>query len=152
MAMGRASHTATLLLNNKVLIAGGDAGVYDAGVYAQTSCSTGFSTASAELYDPLDGTIVATGSMSVPTEGHTATLLVNGTVLIAGGLNVGKDLLASAELYDPVSGSFTAVGSMSVTREGHTATLLSNGTVLIAGGSTVTDHIGSVLASAETYP
>ena len=64
---------------------------------------------------------------------HTATLLPNGQVLVAGGFNSGI-ALASAELYDPATGLWTATGSMATAREFHTATLLPNGQVLVAGG------------------
>ena len=63
---------------------------------------------------------------------HTATLLPNGKVLVAGGNNSG--ILTSAELYDPASGSWSATGSLNTARYQHTATLLPNGKVLVAGG------------------
>ncbi len=66
--------------------------------------------------------------------GHTATLLRNGRVLVAGGENGDPDVAASAELYDQASGTWIATGNMTRPRLGHTATLLSDGTVLVAGG------------------
>ena len=65
---------------------------------------------------------------------HTATLLPNGKVLVAGGYD-SDGYLASAELYDPASGTWTATGSLATARYRHTATLLPNGKVLVAGGS-----------------
>jgi Galactose oxidase, central domain len=79
---------------------------------------------------------------------QTATLLPNGKVLIAGGMERNGKWDASAELYDPRSGSFVATGSMSVSRACHTATLLPEGKVLIAGGS---DGSGANLSTAELY-
>ncbi len=123
MTAARQGHTATLLPNGQVLIVGGSQGV-------------GFRTelASAELYDPVSSAFHSTGSMRTPREGHTATLLRDGRVLIAGGSPNGRTSTDSAEIYDPKSGRFTAVGRMTVPREAHTATLLRNGKVLIAGG------------------
>ena len=69
---------------------------------------------------------------------HTATLLPNGQVLVAGGHGNGR-LLASAELYDPATGTWTATGSLATARGYHTATLLPNGKVLVAGGYNGTD-------------
>jgi hypothetical protein len=64
---------------------------------------------------------------------HTATLLPNGKVLVAGGTG-SSFALASAQLYDPASGTWSPTGSMVSARTGHTATLLSNNKVLVAGG------------------
>ena len=162
-------HTATLLPNGKVLVAGGynDSGMlasaelYDpaSGTWTATGslatardvtrrrccptarCSSrgAWLTAqllrSAELYDPASGTWSATGSLATARYYHTATLLPNGKVLVAGGHRQRRRLLASAELYDPASGTWSATGSLVTARYCHTATLLPNGKVLVAGGS-----------------
>jgi hypothetical protein len=127
-------HTATVLQNGSVLIAGG--GNYSGLV------------AAAELYSPTTGTFTVTGSLNTPREFHTATLLPNGMVLIVGGTNSSSALLASAELYNPATGTFTVTGSLHTARDYHTATLLSNGMVLVAGGN---GGNSTTLASAELY-
>ena len=99
MTTVRFSHTATLLNNGQVLIAGGDAGIL-----------------SAELYDPTTGIFTATGSMDDGRENQTATLLSNGQVLIAGGNDS-----TLAELYLP--GTLTPTGFVSITVTPSTPTL-----------------------------
>ncbi|MCI0745855.1 MAG: immunoglobulin domain-containing protein [Verrucomicrobia subdivision 3 bacterium] len=121
MKTARNFHTATLLPNGKVLVAGG------------------FSTGtSAELYDPATDTWTVTGSLRAARVYHQATLLPNGKVLIAGSLQNGGagQPSTSAELYDPATGTWTLTGPMKQARIFSTATLLPNGKVLVAGGGT----------------
>jgi hypothetical protein len=140
---GRIQHTATLLANGMVLLAGGEEFTVDPETTTVIS--------SVELYDPgTDGFAPAT-SLIVKRENHTATLLEDGTVLIAGGSG---STPASAELYEPDTGEFVPTGFLATLRESHTATLLPNGQVLIAGGFGETGGFGSSsspLASAELY-
>ncbi len=88
----------------------------------------------------------ATGGLGTTRYHHTATLLKDGTVLLAGAPG-----LASAEKYDPGTGKFTpTTGSMSVDRDGHTATLLNTDKVLITGGTDVYNN-NAALATAEVF-
>ncbi len=160
----RSDHTATLLTNGLVLVAGGD------NFSGQTN--------EAELYNPATGTWTATGSMTNARTWHAAALLPNGKVLVAGGYNsvsyltncelynaatgtwtntgslnyariqftltvlpsgkvlaVGGDGGGICELYDPVAGTWAITGTNAIGHQNHTATLLTNGLVLVAGGS-----------------
>ena len=146
MLQARSGHTATLLANGKVLVAGG-------------SDADGNWLASAELYDPAAAPPTSPwssgGNMVETRSGHTATLLSDGRVLLTGAAYGRETALASAELYDPYTGEFTSAGSMAERRGGHTATLLSNGKVLVAGGLNNVKKgprfKANYLASAELY-
>jgi len=138
MLVPRANHTATLLLDGTVLMAGGlnieniDGNEFD------------FPISSAELFDATSGTFVPTGSMATARSGHHATLLANkalaktasyGKVLVTGGGG------QTAELYNPASRLFTETGPLLVIRNGETATLLNTGEVLVVGGGTATAEL-----------
>jgi uncharacterized repeat protein (TIGR02543 family) len=135
MATARYCHTATLLADGKLLVAGGF--IFD---------GSGSNVTSAELYDPATGLWSTTGSMNNARYNHTATLLANGKVLVVGGYS-GNSSLTSAELYDPSTGLWSMTGSLATGRYAHTATLLANGKVLVAGGK----EGGSALSSTELY-
>jgi hypothetical protein len=149
----RQFHTATLLPDGRVLIAGGYASSEPAtSSIILASVRTAETSASvldtAEIYDPGTGTFAQTGSMSTFRDHHTATLLADGRVLVAGGGGEGYASSTSADIYDPATGRFTKTGSMRTGRWLHTATLLDDGRVLILGGRSPRD---SVYDSAEIY-
>lgn len=96
------------------------------------------------------GTLQPTGTLNDARYTHTATLLNDGRVLVAGGLERDGKALDSTEIYDPARGRFTIAGRLTTKRVGHTATLLNDGRVLITGGSDNTFYFGA-LASAEIY-
>jgi hypothetical protein len=136
-----ANHTATLLPTGKLLAAGGDIDIGSIGGISLVP------VAFAELYDPATGLWTTTSSMHFVHDYHTATLLTNGLVLIAGGGSNFGSSTNCAELYQPSSQTWTAAATMNVPRQHHTATLLPNGQVLAAGGSGNT----GLLASTELY-
>src|SRR5579864_151782 len=80
------------------------------------------------------GSITPAGEMLQPRSGHSATLLPDGRVLIAGGMRRNQDFYKSAEIYDPETGKFQPTGEIHERRVGAIAVLLGSGKVLIAGG------------------
>ncbi len=130
----RSVHTATLLANGKVLIAGG---------MRTSTPGNGTNINSCEIYNPVSGIFSLAQNMSLPRASHAATLLTDGSVLISGGAWNNRN----CERYDFTSNTWSQTGDMTVTRRSsHTATLLHNGKVLLAGG--YTDAISS---SAELF-
>jgi hypothetical protein len=119
----RMAHTATLLPNGKVLVVGG----------FEPSANTHVSFASAELFDPATGTWSPTGALQTARRYHSATLLPDGKVLVAGGIGSGSEdpVLASAELYDPVSGAWSPTSNLAMASSEHSALLLPNGKTLV---------------------
>jgi len=137
MSTKRGRPEATLLHDGNVLVTGG-----------ADSGGAGTNITSAEIFDAANVRFRATGSMHQARVAHTATLLVDGRVLIAGGR--GSEVTASAEIYDPKTGTFTETGRLLAARYKHTAGLLPDGRVLIAGGSNDHDWNGT-MSSAEVY-
>ena len=125
----RCRHTATVLPDGRVLIAGG----------YHTAVLSGV-----QIYDPATNSWFAAASMKNPREQHAAVLLPDGRVLVVGGY--GTRPLASAEVYDPTGNIWSAAAPMRGPRFGHTAVLLPDGSVLVTGGS---DQ--APLSSSEVY-
>jgi hypothetical protein len=138
MLTKRGRPEATFLRDGNVLITGGG-GDDDGG---------GSGITSAEIFDAATLKFHVTGAMHFARIQHTATLLPDGRVLVAGGR--GSEVNASAEIYDPKTGTFHETGGMMTARYKHTAGLLPDGRVLIAGGSDERDWHGT-LSSAEIY-
>lgn len=163
LALGRMGHSATLLKDGRVLVAGG--------VVVQASKDNPgrlAATDTAEVYDPATGRWTPAGKMPAGRWEHAATLLDDGTVLVTGGRDatggharsadgktvVGVPALQDAVIFDPRAGTWTTVPHlMGSRRTAHTATLLADGTVLIAGGAADADHSGGgePVAGAELY-
>jgi Galactose oxidase, central domain/Kelch motif len=141
MTVRRTLHTATKLLDGRVLITGG---------LVVSALPTRVSLATAEVFDPATGSFVSVGSMSGARADHRAVLLSDGRVLVMGGtsLNPGG-AVATAEVFDPATGAFSPTGGLSQARYDFTATRLYDGTVLVAGGQT--DNFGQAVTTAEVY-
>jgi len=92
----RTGHTATLLANGQVLIVGGT-----------TAADGGHTLATAEIWDPATMTFASAGAMADARQGHTATLLPDGRVLVAGGHD-DRVALASTEVWDPATRAFVS--------------------------------------------
>ena len=139
MAVERGEHTATLLGDGRVLVAGGH-NIRPAGPDSVLSAT--------EVYDPVAETWTPARPLAAARFGHTATRLDGpacavatapgwcGRVLVVGGAirEEGRAGLASAEQFDPATGTWAPAGHLTQARANHTATLLESGEVLVAGG------------------
>ena len=137
----RVFHTATLLPDGQVLVAGGASNNSDTGI-----------TNTTEIYNPRTGRWTMTSAMGDVRARHTATLLANGEVLVAGGAqgtsgNDSGSPTASAELYDPRTSTWSWTGSLNLAREAFTVVRLPSGDVLAASGW----GPNTALTSAELY-
>ena len=148
----RIGHSVTALRNGMLLVVGGqipieksnqnsfllcensDEAVPSVGVTSGYDCEDGAATVT-EIYDPTNDSWKKSSPLLTPRWGHTATLLDDGRVLVAGGKNNYLSAIES-EIFDPNTETWVSAGQMSYERTGHTASLLSDGRVLIAGGFT----------------
>jgi hypothetical protein len=126
MTLGRIAHTATLLADGRVLIAGGFVGTIEAGE----------ATAVCERFDAeSDAPFAPVAELETARSGHGAVRLNDGRVLIIGGIDVSLDILDSSEIFDPATDNFVGGGLLNFRRTVPTATLLNDGTVLVTGGN-----------------
>ena len=143
----RAGHTATLLLDGRVLIAGG--------ITCCRAPAASFFTDSAEIYDPATNGFTATGSMHDARGLHAAALLRDGRVLITGG--DGNDPATpplGTEIFDPATGGFGPASDLLAPRDSHSAVTLTDGRVLVLGGQVppqVAGQAGVGIPASEIY-
>lgn len=139
MVEGRNYPKATLLADGSVLVTGGQGHRGGRDVALR----------SAERFDPKAHTFTALPPMTTERQGHAAVRLLDGRVLLVGGLNADGQVESTAELFDPALGTFSPTGAMHEQRFFPTATLLADGRVLVVGGWTrwLTDPV----ATAELY-
>lgn len=133
MAVARYNHAANLLINNKVLVSGGQDGTA--------------TLLNAEVYDATAGTWATTGAMKSRRELHNGVQLSNGKILVPSGWD-GTTVVTAADLYDPVAGTFATTAALGTARSYYGLVVLTNGKALISGGQ---DVDWADLASAELY-
>jgi N-acetylneuraminic acid mutarotase len=142
MSVARGLHTATLLPDGRVLVAGGSSKTYG---------TKGVVTAAAEIYDPATDAWHTVAPMAVKRYVHSAAILPDGRVLVAGGWSYTGSTdpsLSTAEIFDPASNSWSATASMAGGRAEYRLAILRDGRVLVAGG--VTPNYKTI-ATAEIY-
>lgn len=141
LLQARELHTATLLDNGLILIAGGD-----------ISSTDYVSTDTCELFDPISHTITPAASLNVPRMFHDAVKLSDGRVLVVGGQTVAGSYLSSCEIYDPVQNTWTLKASLNDPAGTGALVLLENGKVLRVGGAFKTScELYDVNDDAWTY-
>ena len=116
--------------DGRVLVAGGDQG--------------GSALASAEVYDPVANTWTVLPDMSQPQEYHTAVVLIDGSVLVAGGTIISDIPTNTVELFHPDTMSWQPMPPMTIPRESHIVYRMPNGQVVVAGGSGLISYLSSV--------
>jgi N-acetylneuraminic acid mutarotase len=142
MSVARARHTATVLVDGEVLVAGGSTTFHG---------ETGSVTATAEIYNPATGKWRSAGQMARPRYVHSAVLLADGRVLVAGGwyaMSSSDPSHETVEIYDPAANKWSTTGSMIQARAEFGMAMLPDGRVLAAGGI---DSLYQVTAGSEMY-
>jgi hypothetical protein len=132
MSVARAGHSATVLEDGRVLVAGGQGPAVTRSVPGQSPFLVEQQLASAELFDPRTGRWRPTGSMAATRAMHSATLLADGSVLVAQGQLDAQPTNATVEIYRPDTGAWHLGGKLTQSLGGGvTASLLRDGRVLV---------------------
>ena len=131
------SHSATLLTNGRVLVAGGWSGT--------TAIAT------ADLFDPDARTWMAAAPLLTPRIFHAATRLSDGRVLVTGGWDNNGDILSSAEVFDPAGAAWLPAAPLHHARAGHAALTLPDGRVLVVGGCFGSQASGAVSSPGQPW-
>ena len=124
----RSHHTATLLLDGRVLVVGGASDGHS------VSASFGDELGSVEIYDPADGAWHDSSALATPRFLHTATLLGDGRVLVAGGANAAEEQIVTTEIFDPADETWSPGPALAEARVFHAAAALPDGGALVVAG------------------
>lgn len=125
LSTARSSHTQTVMLDGRVLFTGGYSGA--------NGGSVGRPVASAEIFDPATGEVCAIASMAEDRAAHTASLLPDGRVVVAGG--------GAWQVFEPGPDRWSASFALERSRISHAAVVLpdhqgpAQHRVLLIGGS-----------------
>ena len=133
--------TATLLGNGDVLVVGG---------YYLAVGNTKILN-SCEIYNARTKKWIVTDSLKIDREYHTATKLLDGRILVAGGFSGTQKELTDCEIYDPNKGEWSEAAPLNIARFEHTATLLPDGKVLVTGGENYSNPTSPWLKTCELY-
>ncbi|HEY0587010.1 MAG TPA: kelch repeat-containing protein [Pseudoduganella sp.] len=120
MTVPRMFHQASTLPDGRILLTGGVAATPSATIYAST-----------EIYDPATGQFTPASPMLMPRRSHAAVALLDGRILVAGGMSTNGNYTNTAEIFDPATGQWSMTGAMNTTRADAAALLLNDGRVML---------------------
>jgi Galactose oxidase, central domain len=132
LAGARSGHTSTVLRDGRVFVAGGYYPCCAGGAWLEP-----YPLSSTEIFDPLKETSTSVGSLASPRDAHTATLLPNGKVLIAGGEDDSGQPMKASEFFDPATGTSSVSGNLNLPRKHAAAIPLPSGDVFVTGGGAI---------------